>query len=77
VRGAEKAPAICPLKGIDKVIEFSLDELNGGKQNVKKSNSKQKFYFIFCSLPASMHFIFCLLFLLVLSEPCRRKNEKG
>jgi hypothetical protein len=27
---------LCPLKGIDKIIEFSLDELSGRKQNMKK-----------------------------------------
>jgi hypothetical protein len=36
-------PTLYPLKGIDKVIEFSLDELSGGKHNVKKSNSEQFF----------------------------------
>jgi hypothetical protein len=33
-------PAFYPLKGINKVIGFLLDELSGGKQNVKKSNNE-------------------------------------
>jgi hypothetical protein len=36
-----RALALCPLKGIDKIIEFLLDELSGEKQNVKKSNSER------------------------------------
>jgi hypothetical protein len=32
----QKGCQFYPLKGIDKVIEFSLDELSGGKQKVKK-----------------------------------------
>jgi hypothetical protein len=32
----KRASSLCPLKGIDKIIEFSLDELSGRKQNMKK-----------------------------------------
>jgi hypothetical protein len=32
----ERTSSLCPLKGINKIIEFSLDELSGRKQNIKK-----------------------------------------
>jgi hypothetical protein len=32
----KRVPYICPLKGIDKIIEVSLDQLSGRKKNMKK-----------------------------------------
>jgi hypothetical protein len=43
----KKLKYIYILKGIDKVIEFLLDKLSRGKQNVKKSNSEQIYIYIY------------------------------
>jgi len=32
MRNTKRASSLCPLKDIDKIIEFSLDELSGQKQ---------------------------------------------